>query len=753
MILHSLSATFGCLNNAELELDEGLNVIRAPNESGKSTWLAFLRTMLYGFPARERGALADKNRYAPWNGAAMKGRIDLNADGEELVLIRDTVRSNAPMGRFFAAHAGTSNQIDGMTGQNAGELLTGVPRAVFERSAFVSQSALTIDQDAELEKRIAALISSGEENTSYSETEKILRNAMNQRRHNKTGILPRTEEEIAAAQAKLEALNALHSQSERDRADLEETTRRLREAEEKLTLHARMDAIEAKRALFAARAEQSDVQQQAEALRKTIEDEQIPPAEHLMRIKFNAANLLTTQVSMNHVQTQAEEAAKATAEAQKAVDASIFAPAEPETAAEKVRTDTERYQTLMTHAAPGTGLIVFLTLLTAAAAFGGAYCFSLFDRPPLLAALGAAVAAVPVILALVRRSSRKRSRAEAAALLAPYGVSTPEEIEPLLIYYNKVYSALMAQKETEAQVNASWQNFFQTCKKLSEEILEETGSFCPNITNVHEVSPLLEAGLRKWKQLSTLTQRAAQLEERCRALREQVTDDAPLSEEENTLTRPAESREALEELRRALDGQQAVLRSRIDRAAGEMAATGERIELSAQLETLESRRAQVQEEYDAIALAREALAEANENLQNRFSPALGQRAGEIFSALTGGKYHRVLLNEAMQAAAETADNLPREAALLSQGASDQLYLAVRLAICDLVLPAEKRVPLILDDSLINFDEERMALALDYLAKEAEKRQILLFTCQNREAVYLQNRENVHIISLSAHRWH
>ena len=51
MILQSLTATFGCFNNATLDLQEGLNVIQAPNESGKSTWLAFLRAMLYGLPA------------------------------------------------------------------------------------------------------------------------------------------------------------------------------------------------------------------------------------------------------------------------------------------------------------------------------------------------------------------------------------------------------------------------------------------------------------------------------------------------------------------------------------------------------------------------------------------------------------------------------------------------------------------------------------------------------------------------------
>ena len=84
---------------------------------------------------------------------------------------------------------------------------------------------------------------------------------------------------------------------------------------------------------------------------------------------------------------------------------------------------------------------------------------------------------------------------------------------------------------------------------------------------------------------------------------------------------------------------------------------------------------------------------------------------------------------------------------MSQGATDQLYLSVRLAICDMVLPQDRAVPLIMDDALLTFDDDRLRAALDYLLRQGEKRQILLFTCQRREASYLAGRENVHLIEL------
>ena len=59
MIFRRLSANYGVLSHAELELTPGLNVIEEPNESGKTTWCAFLRAMLFG------PASAENEKYGP----------------------------------------------------------------------------------------------------------------------------------------------------------------------------------------------------------------------------------------------------------------------------------------------------------------------------------------------------------------------------------------------------------------------------------------------------------------------------------------------------------------------------------------------------------------------------------------------------------------------------------------------------------------------------------------------------------------
>ena len=142
----------------------------------------------------------------------------------------------------------------------------------------------------------------------------------------------------------------------------------------------------------------------------------------------------------------------------------------------------------------------------------------------------------------------------------------------------------------------------------------------------------------------------------------------------------------------------------------------------------------------ALPQALAALERAHSGLQARFSPALNRRAGELFAALTGGRYASIALNREFEASVRPAgDVLPRRALSLSRGTVDQLYLAVRLAVCDLALPAADPAPLVLDDALADFDDGRMALALETLEEYARGRQVLLFTCHGREAAWREGR--------------
>ena len=239
MHILEMQAAYGRLRGDSLRLEPGLNLIYAPNESGKSTWCSFIRTMLYGLPTRQSGPLADKNRFAPWTGEAMQGRMDLKTGGQRWTVLRDTRRASAPMQNFACTYTGTAQPVPEVNGQNLGETLLGVPREVFQRSAFIGQSGLAVSQDPELERRIAALLSTGQEDVSYSESYDRLKKQLNRRRHNKTGLIPQLEQE----QARLD--DALRRQAELT-AQLENAR------EQQCTAQTRVEELEQRRAQWEA---------------------------------------------------------------------------------------------------------------------------------------------------------------------------------------------------------------------------------------------------------------------------------------------------------------------------------------------------------------------------------------------------------------------------------------------------------------------------------------------------------------------
>lgn len=200
MRLIAMRATFGCLDGAELHLEPGLNRMTMPNESGKSTWCAFLTAMLYGIDTAQRaarGRLPEKQRYVPWNGKPMEGIVELEHHGRTLVLQRTSVRGR-PLGEFRAWDKATGLDVPELTGDNCGQLLLGVERSVFERSALLRGSDLTVTQDRDLSRRLGDLALGGSGEDSYVAASARLRQWQNRLRYHQSGLIPETENRLDA---------------------------------------------------------------------------------------------------------------------------------------------------------------------------------------------------------------------------------------------------------------------------------------------------------------------------------------------------------------------------------------------------------------------------------------------------------------------------------------------------------------------------------------------------------------------------
>ncbi len=716
-----LSATFGRLEQRELTLSPGLNVLYAPNESGKSTWGAFIRTMLYGLSTRERGPLADKNRFAPWSGAAMQGRMDVSAVEGDYTLLRQTKRAASPMGEFSCTYTGTATPVAGVTAQNAGEVLLGVPREVFERSAFIGQNALAVEQDAELERRIAALITTGEEDTSYSQSYERLKKQLNRRKHNKTGLIPALEREIDDLHLTLRELNALEAQARQSQAALDGLERRTAELRQQSS---QWQALERQ-------AQAEDYDQAAQTAQETarraslLEDTcaGLPDGQTLTLLEGQAAAVQADLDTLAEQRRAAQKAERSAAEAKEALAAHPLYPADE--AALRQRADA-----IVPQKAPSPLLTVFtagLIIISGVLAFlfrADALPFWIFTAMAVLGIVTTAFAVKFRRQAIVERQKfAEKQRAALESQMAEYLPLRAQE------------ARLQAEARRLADIADGAE---ESCRRRLAALTAQVRRFEPGVQDLGGAQVALAAARRRQAELAAARQQAREA-----ALYRDALQKPEQSAAGASLTVPTLSKEDTAAALSDTLAQLAAERSRFDTLTGRIRSLDRSSDLQDQLAQKQEQLSALREEYDAIALAMEALEQANTTLQNRFSPALGARAAEIFSAITAGRYDRVLLSRDFSLSAEPAgDPVGRSIRLLSQGAADQLYLAVRLAICDMVLPEEKRVPLILDDALVSFDDDRLHAALDYLLAESEKRQILLFSCQKREMDYLSGRKNV-----------
>ena len=732
LLIHRMTATFGKLQSRTLKLEDGLNIIEAPNETGKSTWCAFLLAMLYGINSRERdkaGFIADKNRYAPWNGDAMNGRLDCRAGADELSLIRTTRRQTAPMGDFQALYAGTGESFPGLTGQNCGEALLGVSREVYERSAFIRQSGMTITQDAGLERRIAALITTGDEDTSYTESADALKKQLNRRRHNKTGQIPVLEAEALDISRQLSEADALEAQLRSARLQLDVLSCREGELTEELSLHDRWEAAQERRALAEAQAAAGQAEQYAEELRRRIQAERIPENETIGRLRGALVNLETTRKAVDKARAERDTAAKALLRAEAAVNETSFTGLTPEQAEKSP---------LALEPKPRFPLWALLLSALCGAALGAALWFALKN---LSLAIGAGCGLFgAAILTAGLLTGKKQSRWEALAAEAR------QRRDEELAAYTALYRAAEDARAEAGRRSATAEALYSTLSSNEQAILLEVRRFAPDAFDSAAADRLLRACAVRRQELTKAEAAAREAGMRLELLAQKV----PAAVGEVPPVPPARSREVVTAELEAVRADLAAARSAADRLTGRLHAIGDPVALRSEAARLKEEIATLDAEYESIRLAMDTLDAANTALQNRFSPELGRRAAEIFSALTDGKYSGVVLDRAFHLSAEPAgDSIYRPSALLSAGAADQLYLAVRLAICDLVLPEGKQAPIVLDDALASFDDARCAAALRWLKEEGKRRQILLFTCHSREAAFFAGDEEVAVQRLTA----
>ncbi|ASN06597.1 ATP-binding protein [Virgibacillus necropolis] len=135
------------------------------------------------------------------------------------------------------------------------------------------------------------------------------------------------------------------------------------------------------------------------------------------------------------------------------------------------------------------------------------------------------------------------------------------------------------------------------------------------------------------------------------------------------------------------------------------------------------------EKWAILKSAKEMLVETKNNYRDKYMERLINQTSDYFVMLTNHAYTNVYApskNQPFQV--ESANHLRYTVNELSQGTRDQLYIALRLAISE-VMSKTHNMPFIIDDAFVHFDDIRVEYMMDLIASISKKRQVLLFTCK------------------------
>ena len=708
MRIYRMRATFGKLEDQVLELQPGMNIVEAPNEWGKSTWCAFLVAMLYGIETRARttqAALAEKEKYAPWSGSPMEGRMDLNWNGRDITIERRT-KGRTPFGVFKAYETETGLEVEELTAANCGQMLLGVEKSVFTRTGFLRLNDLPVTQDEALRRRLNALVTTGDESGAGEALGAKLKELKNACRYNRSGLLPKAEAELAALEDKQRELVRLNRDAQMIGIYQEQTETYLRQLKNHQAAIAYQNALADQARVRVAERAVTD----AVARRDRLEGEcaALPGKEAAEEKRRQVRDLqqqwMAVQEERQALPQEPEEPEKVAA----------FEGVEQTALLEKVREDAARYAILREkmEKKPILGWVFMILGLLVMVVSAPLQLW-------VVLALGALMLAAGMVVYSGSRKQYQNVLAEAKALSDSYPWREPDR--------------WMAEAESYVNRNDQYRNRlaqYQATQAALEQRASAVRLQLQELTQGQELRRVLEKlqeVIDHWNELEDAIGDLKQAETYLQSIRAMAkTADAPAFEDDLALSET----ETLQKI-----GEYTLRKSQLIEHSGKlhgaMNAMGDEQVLQTRIDGLRKRIADLEETAAALDMAQQTLAAATEQLQRRFAPRIAERAKDLFAKLTGGRYDRLNLTRELTVDAAAAGEMTmRSAQWRSEGTVDQLYIALRLAVAEELVPD---APLVLDDALVRFDDQRLKNALSLLVEATASKQVILFTCQNRES--------------------
>lgn len=678
---------YGNIENKDINLEEGINIIHGANESGKSTLLNYIISIFYGISRNKDGkVLSDYEKYKPWNSNEFSGRISYKLEnGEKYEIFRDFNKKNPKIYNDKLEDISDRFETDKKDGSKFFIEQMGIDKQMYLSTVVSTQEEVRLDEKNQnmLIQKIANLAGTGEDNVSYKKALiKLQEKIRNEIGTNKTSQKPINiiEKEIVEINNKIVETEKYRNRKYEIDAEKEQILSELKKLEQ-----------------------QKQILQELQNSMKSEEETKNRLEIREKNRKDNIAKINELTNQKNTINAESERVQSAKNHLQDIIKGHKENIEKLNSEIEKIANEKEETQE---KEKPSISFIVITVVLAIAL-----ICSIILIKNYIVSGiLGVAIIA-NIVFYVINKNKQKVNKAKLREKINQEKQYKREKLEnqkqQIIANVNTTEKELEKQEEEEKQVNSELSMLkgqIILLEKNNEKITEEIEQ--DNKAIKEESNKNKQQIIEKYKDKN-------------------INDLLYINDYQNYISKIEETINNNRIRIKGLEIEYNTIVPQLD----------EMVVLEEKREADKEKLAELREKESIINIAIENLMDAYEEMKTTITPKFTKNLSESIQKISSNKYNKVTINDENGMIIENNRGEYVEAIKLSTGTIDQLYLALRLSMIDEL--SKENLPIILDESFAYSDNNRLKNMLQYLTSDLNNHQTIIFTCTDREQKMLE----------------
>ena len=678
---------YGNIENKDINLEEGINIIHGANESGKSTLLNYIISIFYGISRNKEGkALSDYEKYKPWNSNEFSGRISYKLEnGEKYEIFRDFNKKNPKIYNDKLEDISDRFETDKKDGSKFFIEQMGIDKQMYLSTVVSTQEEVRLDEKNQnmLIQKIANLAGTGEDNVSYKKA--LIK--LQEKIRDEIGTNKTSQKPINIIEKKIVEINNKIVETEKYR------NRKYEIDAEKEQILSELKELEQQKQILQ---ELQNSMKSEEETKNRLEIREKNRKDNIAKI-----NELTNQ--KNTINAESERVQSAKNHLQDIIKGHKENIEKLNSEIEKIANEKEETQE---KEKPSISFIVITVVLAIAL-----ICSIILIKNYIVSGiLGVAIIA-NIVFYVINKNKQKVNKAKLREKINQEKQYKREKLEnqkqQIIANVNTTEKELEKQEEEEKQVNSELSMLkgqIILLEKNNEKITEEIEQ--DNKAIKEESNKNKQQIIEKYKDKN-------------------INDLLYINDYQNYISKIEETINNNRIRIKGLEIEYNTIVPQLD----------EMVVLEEKREADKEKLAELREKESIINIAIENLMDAYEEMKTTITPKFTKNLSESIQKISSNKYNKVTINDENGMIIENNRGEYVEAIKLSTGTIDQLYLALRLSMIDEL--SKENLPIILDESFAYSDNNRLKNMLQYLTSDLNNHQTIIFTCTDREQKMLE----------------